>query len=76
MSQYNRQGGGPTYPYDQYAGDHYAGSQQHYTDHGSQSGYPPEAYQQQYQGHPQQQSHSGYQAAQPEYQSAPVKPQR
>ncbi|SPO27806.1 probable Chitin synthase 2 [Ustilago trichophora] len=64
MSQYNRQGGS-AHPYDQY-GSH----QQHYADRTqSQQDY------QQYQIYPQQ-SHNAYDAPQPEYQSAPVKPQR
>ncbi len=80
MSQYNRQGGAAHHQYDPYVDQH----QQHYADQASQSGYPAEQHFQQPQQHRQgysqqgyaQTSHSAYDAPQPEYYSAPVKPQR
>ena len=70
MSQYNRQQSGSGRHYDQHTGH-----QQYYTEQASQSDYAPQDYQQHH-GYSQQPSYPAYDAPQPEYQSAPIKPQR
>lgn len=64
MSHYHRQGG-PGQPHDSYEDQ----QQPYYTDQ-AHSGYDHHSY------HQQQLYHAAYDAAQPEYQAAPVKPQR
>ncbi len=69
MSQYYRQGGHPN-PYDPYADPQH---QHQYSEHAPSAGaYSSEPYHSQQAYHSQQ----SYDAAQPEYQAAPIKPQR
>lgn len=70
MSQYNRQGGSG-YQYDEYGGHN-----SQYTEQPSHADYSSETYHSEQQGYAQQQSYNNYDSPQPEYQSAPIKPQR